>query len=109
MCVWGGGRYLGTLHVGLPGGHEVRLIAAFPLDEEHQLSARVRGPDNALSLQHRSLRLKKDESPVSLTTLQGIRNLISLENEGPVCRVVDLAPVGQGIFHLAVTGIIVPH
>ncbi len=48
-----GGRYLGTLHVGLPGGHKVRLIAAFPLDEEHQLSARVRGSDDALSLRIR--------------------------------------------------------
>ena len=28
---------LGTLYIGLPGGHEVGFVAALPLDQEHQL------------------------------------------------------------------------
>ena len=43
--------YLRTLHVGLPGRHEVRLVAPLPLDEEHELAAAVRSPDDALRLQ----------------------------------------------------------
>ena len=34
---------LGTLDVGLPGGHQVGLVAALPLDQEHELAGRVSG------------------------------------------------------------------
>jgi len=41
---------LGTLHVGLPGRHQVRLVTPLPLDQEHQLAAGVCSPDDALRL-----------------------------------------------------------
>ena len=31
--------HLGTLHVGLPRRHQVRLVTPLPLDQEHQLPA----------------------------------------------------------------------
>ncbi len=37
--------------VGLPGGDEVGLVAAPPLDEEVQLPGGVRGADDALGLE----------------------------------------------------------
>ena len=43
--------YLRTLHVGLPGRHEVRLVAPLPLDEEHELAAAVCRPDDPLRLE----------------------------------------------------------
>ena len=42
---------LRTLHVCLPGRHEVRLVASFPLDEEHELAAAVCRPDDPLRLE----------------------------------------------------------
>ena len=42
---------LRTLDVRLPGRHQVRLVTAFPLDEEHQLPGGVRRPDNPLRVQ----------------------------------------------------------
>ena len=42
---------LRTLHVRLPGRHQVRLVTPLPLDEEHQLPRAVRGPDDPLRLE----------------------------------------------------------
>ncbi len=42
---------LRTLCVGLPGRDQVRLVAALPLDEEHELAGAVGGADDALGLQ----------------------------------------------------------
>ncbi len=42
---------LRALCVGLPGGHQVGLVASLPLDEEHELPGGVGGADDALGLQ----------------------------------------------------------
>ena len=44
-------HHLRTLHVGLPGRHQVGLVTSLPLDEEHQLPRAVCGSDNPLRLQ----------------------------------------------------------
>merc|ERR1712079_115432 len=44
-------HHLGTLHVGLPRRHQVRLVTPLPLDQEHQLSAAVRRSDDPLRLE----------------------------------------------------------
>ena len=69
---------LGTLHVGLPGGHQVSLVTSLPLDEEHQLPRAVCGSNYPLCLQssvktwRRRVLLRLSELGVKTTNLWAV-------------------------------------